>query len=100
MPEYFRPAAENGYHMSNAPDAVAAPPIDALIGEMIATLALAANAHLEPTSGQPDLEAAALACDVAGAAFERISPRLRPEDRTGLAGLLTQTRMSIVRKRG
>jgi hypothetical protein len=86
--------------MSTAPDAIAALPIDALVGEMIATLVLAANAHLEPQDGPPDLDAAALACDVAGAAFERISPRLRPEERTGLAGLLTQMRLSIVKKRG
>ena len=86
--------------MSTAPDALAAPPIDALVGEMIATLALAANAYLEPKDGPSDLDAAALACDIAGAAFERISPRLRPAERTGLAGLLTQIRLSIVKKRG
>jgi hypothetical protein len=86
--------------MSTAPDAIAAPPIDALVGEMIATLALVANAHLEPKDGPPDLDAAALACDIAGAAFERISPRLRPEQRAGLAGLLTQIRLHIVKKRG
>ena len=34
--------------MSTAPDALAAPSIEALVGEMIATLALAANAYLEP----------------------------------------------------
>jgi hypothetical protein len=86
--------------MSTAPDALATPSIDALVGEMIATLALAANAYLEPKDGPSDLDAAALACDIAGAAFERIAPRLRPEERTGLAGLLTQIRMSIVKKRG
>jgi hypothetical protein len=86
--------------MSTATEAHAAPPIDALVGEMIATLALAAEAYLEPKDGPPDLEAAALACDVAGAAFERISPRLRPDERSGLAALLTQIRLSIVKKRG
>jgi hypothetical protein len=86
--------------MSTAPDALAAPPIEALVGEMIATLALAANAHLEPRDGPPDLDAAALACDVAGAAFERISPRLKHDERSGLAALLTQIRLSIVKKRG
>src|ERR1019366_10298431 len=75
-----------GLSMSTAPDALAAPPIDALVGEMIATLALAANAYLEPKDGPPDLDAAALACDVAGLAFERISPRLRGDERMGLAG--------------
>jgi hypothetical protein len=86
--------------MSTATDAPAAPPIDALVGEMIATLALAANAYLEPQDGTPDLAAAGLACDVAGLAFERIAPRLRPEERSGLAALLTQIRLSIVKKRG
>jgi hypothetical protein len=86
--------------MSTAPDALAAPAIDARVGEMIATLALAANAYLDPKDGPSDLDAAALACDIAGVAFERISPRLRPEERIGLAGLLTQIRLSIVKKRG
>lgn len=86
--------------MSTAPDALAAPSIDALVGEMIATLALAANAYLEPKEGQPDLDAAALACDLAGLAFERIASRLRADERAGLAGLLTQIRLSIVKKRG
>lgn len=86
--------------MSTAPEALAAPPIDALLGEMIATLALAANAYLEPKDGAADVDAAALACDVAGVVFERISPRLRAEERSGLAALLTQIRLSIVKKRG
>lgn len=86
--------------MPTAPEALETPAIDALVGEMIATLALAANAYLEPKSGDPDLTAAALACDIAGVAFERISPRLRADERTALAGLLTQIRMSIVKKRG
>lgn len=86
--------------MSTATESLAAPPIDALVGEMIATLALAANAYLEPKDGPPDLEGAGLACDIAGQAFERISPRLRPEERSGLAALLTQIRLSIVKKRG
>jgi hypothetical protein len=86
--------------MSTAPEALAAPPIDTLLGEMIATLALAANAYLEPQDGTADVEAAALACDVAGAVFERISARLRADERSGLAALLTQIRLSIVKKRG
>jgi hypothetical protein len=86
--------------MSTAPDALAVPPIDALVGETIATLALAANAYLEPKDGPADVEAAALACDIAGLAFERISPRLRADERSGLAALLTQIRLSIVKKRG
>jgi hypothetical protein len=98
--KYFRAEATNRTSMSTAPDALATPSIDALVGEMIATLALAANAYLDPKDGPSDLDAAAIACDVAGLAFERIAPRLRAEERTGLAGLLTQIRLTIVKKRG
>ena len=86
--------------MSTVPEAPGAPPIDALVGEMIATLALAAGAYLDPKDGPADVDAAALACDIAGVAFERISPRMRAEERGGLAALLTQIRLSIVVKRG
>ena len=96
----FGPGRRTGRGMSTAPDALATPSIDALVGEMIATLALAANAYLDPKDGPSDLDAAALACDIAGLAFERIAPRLRAEERTGLAGLLTQIRLTIVKKRG
>lgn len=86
--------------MSTASESLAAPPIDGLVAEMIATLAIAANAYLEPKDGQPDLEAAMLACDLAGTAYERIAPRLKPEERTALGSLLTNIRMTIVKKRG
>jgi hypothetical protein len=86
--------------MSTAPEALTAPPLDSLVGEMIATLALVSNAYLEPREGQPDLDSAALACDIAGIAFERITPRLRSEDRVALGALLTQLRLTIVKKRG
>ena len=86
--------------MSTEPEAPVAPAIDALLGELIATLALAANAYLEPKEGQPDIEAAVMACDVAGVAYERIAPRLKPEERTAFGSLLTHIRMTIVTKRG
>lgn len=85
--------------MSTASEALAAPPIDALVGEMIASLALAAHAYLEPKDGEPDLAAAAMACDIAGSAFDRISPQLRPDERSALSALLTEVRLSVVRKR-
>ena len=47
-----------------------------------------------------DLDAAALACDIVGLAFDRLSSRLDAEGRTGLGELVTELRMSIVRKRG
>jgi hypothetical protein len=86
--------------MSTAPEAPVVPAIDALMGELITTLALAANAYLEPKEGQPDIEAAMLACDVAATAYERIAPRLKTEERTALGSLLTHIRMTIVTKRG
>jgi hypothetical protein len=86
--------------MSTAPDALVAPPIDALVSELIATLAIAADAYLEPKDGPPDIEAAVLACDVAGFAFERKSQRLRAEERVALSSLLTHLRLAIVKKRG
>ena len=86
--------------MSTAPEALAAPPIDTLMGEVIATLAIAASAYLEPKEGQPDIESAEIACDVAAAAYERIAPRLKAEERTALGSLLTNIRMTIVKKRG
>ena len=99
-PEYFAPQAPNRRRMSTAPDALAAPPIDALVGEMIATLALAANAYLEPKDGPPTSTPRPWRATSPGLAFERIAPRLRADERTGLAALLTQIRLSIVKKRG
>ena len=86
--------------MSTASEMLGAPPIDALVAEVIATLAIAANAYLEPKEGQPDVDSATLACDVAGAAFEKIAPRLKAEERAALGSLLTNIRMTIVKKRG
>jgi hypothetical protein len=86
--------------MSTASESLAAPPIESLVAEVIATLAIAANAYLEPQEGAADVEAATLACDLAGAAFERIAPRLKAEERTALGSLLTNIRMTIVQKRG
>ena len=86
--------------MSTAPEAPAAPPIDALAAELIATLAIAAEAYLEPRDGQPDVESAILACDIAGVAFERIAPRFGSDERRTFGALLTNLRLAIVKKRG
>lgn len=86
--------------MSTAHEAPAAPPIDALLGEMVAALTMAANAYLAPREGAPDVASAALACDAAGDVFERIAPRLRPDERSALSALLTDLRLSVVKKRG
>jgi len=47
-----------------------------------------------------DLESAALACDMVGVVFDRLSSRLAAEERTGLGELVTELRMQIVKKRG
>jgi hypothetical protein len=88
--------------MSTSPEQLAAPPIDALLGETVAALLYAANAYLEPADGhaEPDLGSAELAVDVAGLAFDRIASRLRPDARGALTAMLTDARLAIVRKRG
>ena len=77
------------------------PPVEPLLSEVVATLALAAHAYLTDTDGrQPDYPSAEVAIDVATAAFERVKERLRPDERLAMAQMLTETRMTFVRKRG
>jgi hypothetical protein len=77
------------------------PSVEPLLTEVIATLALAAHAYLADDEGkQPDRPAAEIAIDVAAAAFERVKERLKPEERLGILQMLTETRMTFVRKRG
>jgi hypothetical protein len=77
------------------------PPLEPLLSEVIATLALAAHAYLADTGGQePDLASAEAAIDVATAAFERVKERLRPDERLAITQMLTETRLTFVRKRG
>ena len=87
--------------MSESQTATRMPPVEDVLGEVVATLTLAAHSYLEPSQGvEVDVEAAEIAIDAAGAAFERVRSRLRPEQHTLLSGLLTSVRMSVVRKRG
>jgi cation transport regulator ChaB len=77
------------------------PSVEPLLVEVMSTLALAAHAYLTDTDGrQPDYSSAEVAIDVATAAFERIKERLRPDERLAMAQMLTETRMTFVRKRG
>lgn len=77
------------------------PPIEALVTDAVARLTLAAHAYLSGEEGkQSDLPAAEIAIDVASAAYERVKERLRPADRLAITQLLTETRMTFVRKRG
>ena len=88
--------------MSAKDDTVAVPAVEEVVSEFIATLALVAHAHLEPPEGtkEADLAAAGVAIDTAGAAFERVASRLKTEQRAALSGILTDIRMTYVRKRG
>jgi hypothetical protein len=88
--------------MATQPQAPAVPPIEAVLGEVVATLAFAAHAYLSPPGEEqvPDLVAAEVAIDVAGIAFARVEPRLTPEERSQIAALLTDLRMTYVKKRG
>jgi hypothetical protein len=88
--------------MTAQPQASSVPPVEVVLGETVASLALAAHVYLAPPdeSVAPDLAAAEMLIDVAGTAFERISPRLQPEERSALARLLTDLRMTFVQKRG
>ncbi len=67
---------------------------------------MVAHAYLEPPAADDgpgasvDLAAADIAIDVAGRAFERIAPRLGSEERSALARLLTELRLTYVKKRG
>jgi hypothetical protein len=77
------------------------PPVEPLLSEVIATLSLAAHAYLAEGDGkQPDHASAEIAIDVASAAFERVKERLRPDERLAITQLLTETRMTFVRRRG
>jgi len=76
------------------------PPVEPLLSEVIATLALAAHAYLTENEGQPDHSSAEVAIDVATAAFERVKERLSPDQRLAITQMLTETRLTFVRKRG
>lgn len=77
------------------------PPVEPLLSEVIATLALAAHAYLTEEEGRKaDHESAEVAIDVASAAFERVKERLQPEQRLAITQMLTETRLRFVRKRG
>jgi hypothetical protein len=73
-----------------------APPVHELAGEFVATLCVAGLTYL----AKDDVDSAVLACDIVGPAFERLSTKLRVEDRASLSQLVTELRMGIVNKRG
>jgi hypothetical protein len=92
--------------MTTGPSATTAPSVEVVLGEVVMNLAMLAHAYLEPASAEggappePDLAAADIAIDVAGKAFERMQSRLEPSERSAMARLLTELRLTYVRKRG
>jgi acyl-CoA reductase-like NAD-dependent aldehyde dehydrogenase len=88
--------------MANQPNATAMPPVEVVLSEVVASLTFAAHAYLTPLeAGAPaELDAADMAIDVAGRAFERIQSRLQPEERSAFARSLTDLRLTYVKKRG
>jgi len=77
------------------------PPVEPLLSEVITTLALAAHAYLTEGEGrEPDHPSAEVAIDVATAAFERVKERLSADQRLAITQMLTETRLTFVRKRG
>ena len=87
--------------MSTQSPPVELPAVETLVTQLIGDLALLSHAYLaEETGATPDLESAQIAIDVASASFERVKERLRPEERLAITQMLTETRMTFVRKRG
>ena len=89
--------------MATPPPATNVPPVEVILSEVVASLALAAHAYLEPAETeerQVDLDAADIALDVAGKAFDRIRARLQESERSAIARLLTDMRLAYVKKRG
>jgi hypothetical protein len=90
--------------MATSPEAATVPPVEVVLGEVIANLSLIAHAYLYPmidgADAPPDFENAEIAIDVAGKAFDRISSRLSGDDRSSMARVLTELRLSYVKKRG
>jgi hypothetical protein len=103
--------------MANPPHAAELPPVEVVLSEVVANLSFIAHAYLAApgvaqgsdsaesstqsghTPPGAQLEAADIAIDVAGRAFERIQARLEPEERAALARSLTSVRMMYVKER-
>jgi hypothetical protein len=94
------PQAPVGEPLEQAAEQI--PPIEVLVTDAVARLTLAAHAYLsdEEEGSRSDLPSAEIAIDVASAAYERVKERLRPADRLAISQLLTETRMTFIRKRG
>lgn len=74
------------------------------MSELVANLAFVAHAHLSPLGegedAVPRLADAEIAIDVAGRAYDRIAARLPGDERAAIGRLLTELRLTYVKKRG
>ena len=90
--------------MATSPEAATVPPVEVVLSEVVSNLCLITHAYLHPTiegvEAAPDLGNAEIAIDIAGKAFDRISSRLPSDERAAIARMLTELRMSYVKKRG
>ncbi len=82
------------------------PSIEIVMIEVVANLAFVAHGLLgvAATDGDGDetrrLDDAEIAIDIAGRAYDRISARLSGDERAEIARMLTELRLSYVKKRG
>jgi len=90
--------------MADQPNATTVPPIEIVMSEVVINLAYVAHAHLrgaeEGQLATPRLADAEIAIDVAARAYERIAARLPADERAEIARLLTDVRLTYVKKRG
>ena len=90
--------------MADQPNATAVPSIEIVMSEVVANLAFVAHGLLETAesdgNGGRHLEDAEIAIDIAGRAYDRIAARLPGDERAAIARLLTELRLSYVKKRG
>lgn len=92
--------------MADQPNTTTMPSIEIVMIEVVANLAFVAHGLLgvAATDGDGDetrrLDDAEIAIDIAGRAYDRISARLSGDERAEIARMLTELRLSYVKKRG
>ncbi len=90
--------------MADQPNTTTVPSIEIVMIEVVANLAFVAHGLLEVSTPDSDvakrLDDAEIAIDIAGRAYDRISARLPGDERAEIARMLTDLRLSYVKKRG
>ena len=102
--EEARRARLNIEIMADQPNTTTVPSIEIVMIEVVANLAFVAHGLLDvaATDGEETrrLDDAEIAIDIAGRAYDRISARLSGDERAEIARMLTELRLSYVKKRG